>query len=101
MAVAVAIATLAAASIVIVAEIVSVAVVLTRRGATGPAGGDDTGEGSGGIRRGPDAPLRPDLPGAGDPTWWPEFASDFAAYVAAGEGDESDPARSRRQRPSS
>lgn len=41
-------------------------------------GDDDGGWGRGGKGRSPEGPRRP----PGEPTWWPEFEQQFAAYVA-------------------
>jgi hypothetical protein len=50
-----------------------------RASGNGNDGGHDDEPGHGGSDRNPRRPLTP--PGAGDPSWWPQFERDLAEYT--------------------
>ena len=55
-------------------------------------GGPDDSGGHGGSGGPPPEPP-PEPPSPGEPTWWPEFEQEFAAYVAGEPENEKRPAR--------
>lgn len=69
-----------AACVLVAVCVVAVSVVGFRH----TRGSDDNDQGdSGPGGRGPESPPPPDQGPDGDPTWWPEFELQFAAYAQA------------------